>query len=339
MKILIIGGTGNISTGITRLLLEQKHEVVHFNNDKNCQADTLGVKQIFGDRMNYPEFEKTMREAGAFDCVIDMIGYEPEDVESDVRAFHGRVGHFIFCSTVDVYTKPAKRYPVREDAERNPIREFAYAYKKALCERILEAAHHPVDFPLTIIRPAATYNDTWCPLSLIGPGPAFLKRIRTGMPVIILGNGQSLWVSSHRDDTARAFAGAVGNSKTIGKAYHAAGEEWITWERYYEITREVMQAPPLKPVFIPARLLARMAPEAASWSDWNFQYNNLFDNTAARADLGFQFTIEWAEGVQRMVEYHDARGNIDSAGIDPLYEKIVQLWSKVEQQAIAGMSE
>jgi nucleoside-diphosphate-sugar epimerase len=338
MKILIIGGTGNISTGITRLLLEQKHNVTHFNNDVSGDASVPGVKQIFGDRTNHAEFEKTMRTVGTFDCVIDMIGYQPGDAESDLRSFHGRVGQFIFCSTVDVYTKPARQYPVREDAERNPLPEFTYAYQKARCERILEAAHHPVDFPLTIIRPAATYNDSWCPLSLVGSGPAFLKRIRTGLPVIILGNGQSIWVSAHRDDTARAFVGAVGNSKASGKAYHATGEEWITWERYYEIAREVMSAPPLKPIFIPARLLARMAPEAASWADWNFQYNNLFDNSEARQDLGFKFTIPWAEGVNRMVEYHDARGHIDHAGIDPLYEKIVLVWSRVEKQAIAEMT-
>jgi len=103
---------------------------------------------------------------------------------------------------------------VREDAERQPNPAFEYAYHKALCEQIFERAHGQ-GFPATIIRPAATYNDTWCPISLIGSGQALLKRIRQGRPIIILGNGQSTWVSSHRDDTARAFVNAVGNPKRL----------------------------------------------------------------------------------------------------------------------------
>jgi len=334
MKVLIIGGSGNISTAITRYLVQRGEDVTIFNNDSKDVEKSLKCKRIFGDRTDFPRFESQMKEAGKFDCVIDMICYHPPEIESDLRAFQGRVGHFIFCSTVDVYAKPAPLYPVRETAERKANPAFEYAYHKVLCEKILENARDQ-GFPVTIIRPAATYNDTWCPLSLIGSGQAFLKRIRQGCPVIVLGNGQSLWVSSHRDDTARAFANAVGNPKTIGHAYHATGEEWMTWEVYYQTVVRVMQAPPLNPVFIPARLLARMAPRTASWSDWNFQYNNIFDNSAAHADLDFRYTISWEEGVRRMVNYQDSNHAIDTAEDNPLYEKIVNTWLKMENQIVS----
>ncbi len=334
MKVLIIGGSGNISTAITRYLVERGEDVTIYNRnaDKNIEK-TLNCKHIFGDRTDFLRFEASIKEAGNFDCVIDMICYHPPEAESDLRAFMGHVGQFIFCSTVDVYAKPALFYPVREKAERRANPAFEYAYHKILCEQIFERGRDE-GFPLTVIRPAATYNDTWCPLPLIGSGQALLKRIRQGRPVIVLGNGQSLWVSSHRDDTARAFANAVGNPKVVGHAYHVTGEEWMTWEGYYQTVVRVMQAPPLNPVFIPARLLARMVPKAASWSDWNFQYNNIFDNSAAHSDLDFRYTITWEEGVRRMVKYQDAKGTIDTAMDNPLYEKIVDTWLQMEKQVV-----
>ena len=232
MKVLIIGGTGNMSTAITRNLLARGEETVHFNNDEKRPQEFAGVRTIFGDRTRHAEFEAAM--AGErFDCVIDMIGYEPEDAKSDVRAFAGKTGQFIFCSTVDVYTKPAKRLPVREDEERKPSPAFGYAYKKAICEAALWEADARGDFPLTVIRPAATYNDAWCPISLLGPGETFLQRVRLGKPLILLGDGQSIWVSTHRDDVARAIANAVGNPKARGRAYNVMGEEFMTWEQYY----------------------------------------------------------------------------------------------------------
>ncbi|MCL6614011.1 MAG: NAD-dependent epimerase/dehydratase family protein [Firmicutes bacterium] len=225
MKILIIGGTGNISTAITRFLLARGEEVVHFNNDERTPEEFRGkVRTIHGDRTEHTTFETAMAAEGCFDCVIDMIGYEPEDARSDVRAFAGRTRQFIFCSTVDVYTKPAKRLPIREDEERRPSPTFAYAYKKALCEEILWEAHARGDFSLTVIRPAATYNDSSHPISLIGPGEAFLRRVRLGQPLIVLGDGQSIWVSTHRDDVGRAIANAVGNPKAYGRAYNVMGE-------------------------------------------------------------------------------------------------------------------
>src|SRR6185295_1991914 len=116
MKVLIIGGSGNISTAIARDLVERGEAVTIFTRGSQAVEKTLKVNHLVGDRTDFPRFEAQMKAAGVFDCVIDMIGYHPAEVESDLRAFQGRVGQFIFCSTVDVYAKPAPLYPVRESA-------------------------------------------------------------------------------------------------------------------------------------------------------------------------------------------------------------------------------
>jgi nucleoside-diphosphate-sugar epimerase len=333
MRVLIIGGTGNISTATTRILVGRGDDVTLCNRGRT-QVEIPGeYRTILGDRRDHASFEAQMATEVPFDCVIDMICYEPQDAQSVVRAFRGRTGQLIFCSTTDVYTKPATHYPVGEDAERKPSPAFPYAYKKAICENTLLRAQERGDFALTIIRPAQTYSDFRTPISLIGSGPGFLKRVRDGKPIIILGNGTSFWVATHRDDVGAAFAGAVGNAQALGKAYNVTGEEWMTWEQYYGTVAEVMGAPALDLVCIPTDVLARMAPRSSEWCVVNFHFNNIFDNSSAMADLGYRYTIPWAEGVRRLVAWHDERGLIDGSPGDPLYDRIVSAWRRVGERA------
>ena len=220
MRVLIIGGTGLISTAITRFLVERGDDVTLYNRGQTDADIPEGYDTITGNRKDYAAFEAQMAEAGNFDAVIDMIGFIPADVESAIRAFHGNIGQFIFCSTVDVYTKPAQRYPIREDAARQPMPSFPYAYNKATCERLLEAAHERGDFPVTIIRPAHTYGEGRGLIHSFGLGGAYyFHRIRNGKPIITHGDGFSLWAACHRDDVGRAFAEAVCHEKTFGKGY------------------------------------------------------------------------------------------------------------------------
>ena len=144
----------------------------------------------------------------------------------------------------------------------------------------------------------------------------------------MLGDGQSIWVSTYRDDVARAIANAVGNPKARGRAYNVMGEEFMTWEQYYLTVAEVMGAPKPEFVRIPADLLAR-AIKSADWCELNFRYNNIFDNSLARTELGFQYTITWSEGVRRMVAYRDARGEIDNATAFPLYEQTIEAFGRL----------
>lgn len=340
MKVLIIGGTGLISTSISRQLLERGDDVTLYNRGKSEARIPAGAKTIQGDRRDYPAFEQQMQEAGSFDAVIDMVGFSPEDGESVVRAFKGRIGQFLFCSTVCVYGGPASRYPIREDEPRNPT--GSYGANKIKIEDTLLAAHARGDFQTTILRPSQTYGEGGTIVHSIGGGTTYLDRIRKGKPIIVHGDGSCLWAACHIDDVAAGFVGALGNPKAHGKSYNLTGEEWMTWNRYHEGVAEALNAPKPKLVHIPTDLMEQLAPKHFGISIGIFQYPSIFDNSAAKSDLGFCYTIPWVEGVKRTVAWLDARGKIENSDNDPFDDKIIAAWERLSaamQQETAGLDE
>jgi nucleoside-diphosphate-sugar epimerase len=328
MNILIIGGTGLISTPLTRFLLERGDDVTLYNRGATPSRVPATAKVITGDRQQYAAFENQMREAGHFDCVIDMVGYAPEDAASVVRAFRGNIGQFIFCSTVDVYRKPATRYPYTEAEAYGGLN--TYGKNKVICEQTLLEAHAHGDFPVTIIRPAYTYGESRGVLYPVGSSGAYLDRIRQGKPIIVHGDGSSLWVCCHIDDVARAFVGAIGNTRAFGKAYHTTGEEWLTWDGYHQGVAEALGAPQPTFVHIPTDVLVKLVPERAASVADNFQFNNIFDNTAARTDLGFRYTISWVEGVKRAVTWLETNRKPTVAADAGIDDEIIGAWQSVE---------
>jgi len=339
MRVLLIGGTGLISTAITRLLLEQgKHDVILYNRNKTELRLPAPVKTIAGDRTNFPQFEEQMAAAGNFDCVIDMCCYLPAEAASAIRALRGRVGQYIFTSTVDVYSKPAAHYPITEAAARNPSPTFAYAYEKAKCEALILAAHSN-DFPITIIRPAYTYGESRGILHSFRGRTTYIDRIRKGKPIVVHGDGQSLWGSCHIDDVARAFVHAVGNPITHGRAYHVTGEEWLTWNQHHQQVAEALGAPPPTLIHIPSTLLAKAAPDLAAWSEFNFQYNNIFDNSAAHRDLDFRYTIPWKEGVRRTVAWLDAHDGVEDSANEAEYDRLIAAWQQASEDMVQALAE
>jgi len=326
MNVLVIGGTGLISTAITRFLVERGDNVTIYNRGKTTANIPSSVKRMVGDRRNYPLFERQMEKLGRLDCVIDMVCFQPKEAESTIRAFKNRAGQYVFCSTVDVYTKPAKKYPIREEAERRPSPSFPYAYNKAECEKLFFEAHNRNDFFLTIIRPAYTYGEGAGIVHTLGWDTYLIDRIIKGKPLIVHGDGTSFWVACHRDDVAKAFVNAVGNEKAFGRAYNVTGDEWMTWNRYYQIIAESLNAPEPELVHIPTEVLAVLMPKRAEWCAKNFRYNNVFDNTAAKVDLGFNYTITWSEGVKRAVNWLKDHGLIEKSEKYPFYDKIITCW-------------
>lgn len=327
MRILIIGGTGLISTGITRALHARGDDVTLFNRGRlDLYPMPAGVRVLQGDRTDHAAFEARMAELGRWDCVIDMVGYRPEDGESAVRAFRGRTDQFLFCSTVDVYRKPATRYPYVEDEPYGGLND--YSRNKVTIERALRAAHERGDLPLTIIRPAYTYGEGRGPIHSFGGGTAYVDRIRKGKPIIVHGDGSSLWVACHRDDVAAAFAAAAGNPATLGRWYHATGEEWLTWNDYHRAAARALGAPEPELVHIPTDLLVRVAPKARICAE-NFQFNNIFDNTAAQRDLGFRYAVPWEEGVRRMARWLDAHGKVEDSDLDPTEDRLIAAWQQL----------
>jgi nucleoside-diphosphate-sugar epimerase len=324
MNVLIIGGTGLISTPMTHFLRERGAQVTLYNRGETPLRVPAETRIVHGDRQNYARFEAQMDELGSFDCVIDMVGYAPGDAESVCRAFRGRIGQYIFCSTVDVYQKPATRYPYTESEPYGGLND--YSSNKVRCEQILRTAHDRGDFPVTIIRPAYTYGETRGVLYPFGTGSTYFDRIRAGKPIIVHGDGTSLWVCCHVDDVARAFIGAIGNPKTYGQAYHTTGEEWFTWDEYHRQVAHALGAPEPEFVHIPTDILMRFSPQRARIITENFMFNNIFDNTAAHADLGFAYTITWVSGVQRAVRWLEENGKMPANGDDSFDESVISAW-------------
>ena len=327
MKILIIGGTGLISTAITRQLLERGDDVTLYNRGKSEARIPDGAKFLHGDRKQYAAFEAQMAEAGAFDCVMDMVGFHPDDAESAIRAFKGRIGHFIFCSTVCVYGGPASRYPIREDEPHLPT--GGYGANKSRCESLLLEAGERGEFAATILRPSQTYGEGGTIVHSMGGRTTYLDRIRKNRPIVVHGDGACLWAACHIDDVGRGFVGAAGNPKAYGKSYNLTGEEWMTWNRYHEGVATALNAPAPKLVHIPTDLLAKVAPKRFGISIDIFQYPSIFDNSAAMADLGFRYTIPWVEGVKRTVAWLDERGKVEDCAIDPFEDNLIAAWERL----------
>lgn len=329
MKTLIIGGSGLISTGITSQLLARGDEVWWYNRGRSTSDLVRQVRLIQGDRTDAPRFEAQVAEAGPWDCVIDMICYRPEEAASAVRGLSGRTAHYIFCSTVDVYTKPAAQYPIVESCERVPRPSFDYAYQKAACERVLWEAHEGGRLQVTAIRPAHTYGEGGRVLHTFGFDTWIIDRIRRGLPLVVHGDGRSLWSSCHRDDVASAFVSAAAHPGVAsGRAYHVTGEEWLTWDRYYEAWAQALDVacPPL--VHIPTDLLGRALPEHALWCVENFSYNNIFDNAAVRRDLGFEYRIPVADGFRRTVQWLIANNQVQPAESASYYNTLIDAWER-----------
>ena len=328
MRVLIIGGTGTISSGITPRLIERGDEVVLYNRGVTpveFSGEFVGdFEVIVGDRDDNETFEREMQQLEPFDCVIEMIASDPERVESDIRAFRGRTSQYIFTSSVAGYTKPAAVYPITESAGRSPRAEFVYGYGNAACERLLESVHGD-DFPVTVIRPGHTYSKIDDFVYSLGQGTFHIDRLRRGMPIVVHGDGQSYWAMAHRDDVGRAFANAVGNPVAVGEDYHITSEEFLTWSQICQTVATAAGAPEPKFVRIPSDLLAAM--DSRGEGVWhNYQYNNIFDNSKAKRDLGYEYTISLLEGATAAMLAMDERGEMESADDHPWYDELIAAW-------------
>jgi nucleoside-diphosphate-sugar epimerase len=338
MRILIIGGTGLISTAISRQLLERGDvELWHYNRGKSPPKLPLPgeVRVIQGDRTDHPAFEARLRAEPPFDCVIDMIGFLPAEAESLVRAVRGRARQVIFCSTVDVYDKPASRYPITEEEGRSGLND--YGRNKVRSEDVLLEAERRGDLPLTIIRPAHTYGEGGGIIHSLLGNRTYLDRVKKGKPIVVHGDGTSLWTSCHVDDVARAFVGAVGNPRAIGRAYHATGEEWMTWNRYHEIIAELVGVPTPPRVYIPSEVLAEVAPSRGVWCIQNFFLHNIFDNRRAREELGFRYTVSFRDGMRRAIRWFEERGMIEDSDQDAFYDALVTEWGTLRAGLAAAL--
>jgi nucleoside-diphosphate-sugar epimerase len=314
MKVLFIGGTGFISTSVSRMAVARGLELWHLNRGLR-KMELTGIHSLVGD-VRQPDQARAALGDQKFDAVVDWIAYTPEDIERDLALFRGRAKQFIFISSASAYQKPPAHHVIRESTPlRNPYSE--YARNKLACEERLRQAWREEGFPATIVRPSLTYGDANFPIAIGGWGCFTLAdRLRRGRPIIVHGDGSSLWVVTHAEDFARGFLGLVGNPLAVGDAFHITTDEVLTWNQIYETIADALGVKP-NIVHIASELLAQVAPQLAGSLLGDKSWSVVFDNTKIKEFVpGFQAVIPFREGIRRTVAWFEAdksRQRVDAA--------------------------
>ena len=323
MHVLFIGGTGLISTAIARQLLEQGHRVTLFNRGQRENRLPAGAESIVGDRKDFAAFEQTFSDKH-YDVVVDMVAFHPDDSASAVRAFTGRVGQFIHCSTVCVYSGPVQQIPTTETEPYHSL--GTYGKNKIACEELLLREWEASRFPVTILRPSHSYGEGGQIIRPFGPADTFVDRLRKNKPIIVQGDGNGLWASCHVDDVARGFIGTMGNDKCLGEAYNITGDEWMSWNMYHEQVAEAVGGA-FTPVHIPTDVLREVAPKWSGGTYEIFEWPSIFDNSKIKRDTNYPGqTISWREGVRRTVAWLEDTGKLKDSDTDDYEDRLIATW-------------
>jgi len=303
MRALFIGGTGNISSACVELALRSGWQVILLNRGHASIPEHPALSVIYGDR-NDPA---TLRQAAALnpDVVADFIGYNISHIELDLQAFAGHTGQYIFISSASAYQKPLPHYIVTEETPlANPY--WQYARDKIACEERLMQAWRDAQFPVTIVRPSYTYGPSWIPSGVGGHGYTIVHRLRSGLPIISHGDGQSLWVMTHTSDFAVGFCGLMGNSRTLGEAFHITSDEALTWDVIYQQMAEAAGCQ-AQLVHISSDTIAAAYPDWGAGLLGDKMHTIVFDNAKIKRYVpAYHAAVSWAEGIARSIAWHDA---------------------------------
>lgn len=322
MRVLIIGGTGLISTGIVKHLLARKAEVTILNRAQRENRLDGPVKQIVANRDDAPAFEQALADL-KFDVVIDMICFRPEQAQSDIRAVGYRCGHFIFCSTVCSYgVKTPPGVLVDETHPQEPISD--YGRNKLACEQTFMKAHEQRIMPVTIIRPSHTYGPGLPLIDNIEADPVSWDRIERGLPILCAGDGLGLWNSTHRDDCGKAFAFGAMNSKTFGQSYNATRDKVLTWRDYIRQVASTI-GKPAHVLYMPADWIIRHDPNRFKLLKEITSFHGAYSSAKAKRDIPeFRCEIELPAGAAQTLADARSRKALKSGQGDALYDSMVQ---------------
>jgi nucleoside-diphosphate-sugar epimerase len=323
LRVLFIGGTGNISTAATRLLGESKVDITVLNRGQSEAPLPEGVRRIRADIRDGHAVSDALR-GEEFDVVVDWLAYVPEHVEVDIELFGGRISHYVFISTAMVYRKPSPFFPLVEGAPLGNDHS-QYARDKIACEERLRRAHEENGFPATIVRPSYTYGESWIPAALDGQDYTIVDRMLRGKKVIVPGDGESLWTMTHNTDFARALVPILGSAAAVGEAFHITSDEVLTWN---QITEAIADAAGLEPdiVHIASDFVAAVAPEFEEGLLGDKAYSAVFDNSKLKRFVpGFEAAVPLAEGLARSLAWFDAdpARKVVNAQRDALLDRII----------------
>ena len=305
MKALIIGGTGTISSAVVELLIEKNWEVYVLNRGTGRKELPSSVKQITVSIDD--EAAVSEKLAGVhFDSVCEFIGFVPAQLERDYRLFKGKTEQYIFISSASAYHKPARSHIITEGTTlANP--HWEYSRNKIACEEYLMKLYREEGFPVTIVRPSHTYDERNIPVGAHGKNGSWqvIKRIMDGKPVIVQGDGSSLWTLTYNTDFAVGFVGLMGNPHAVGEAFHITSDESLTWNQIYETIAGALGVQ-LKPYHAATDFLAEVG------NQYDFEGGLLgdksvtvvFDNSKLKRIVPeYNAVVSFKEGVRRALDY------------------------------------
>ena len=302
MKLLFIGGTGNISTSCSRLALELGHELWLLH--RPGRPGIPGARDLACDINDEAEAAKVLAPHH-FDAVVQFIAFTPAQVERDIRLFRGRCAQYVFISSASAYAKPHGFAPT---TERTPLENprWQYSRDKIAAEQTMRAAG-ATGFPFTIIRPSHTYDTVI--LLPVGGWRDFtaVARMRRGQPVIVPGDGTSLWTITHSEDFAAGLLGLLGNPQALNEDFQITSDEALTWNEIYRLTAAAAGVATPQLVHVPSDLLVAWDPACEGSLLGDKSHTSLFDNSKLRRAVpGFRPKIAFRDGVRRTIAWFDA---------------------------------
>ena len=339
-KALFVGGTGTISSGVVRRLCQEGGwEVWLLNRGNRSDRAPAGVHQIVADIRDETAVAERLKDM-TFDVVSEFIGFTPDQAERDWRLFRGKTRQYIFVSSASAYRKPAADYRVSEGtALSNPY--WAYSRNKIACEEFLMDKYREEGFPVTIVRPSHTYDERHIPLGVHGAKGYWqvIRRMLDGKPVLIHGDGTSLWTLTYNADFAVGYTALMGDRRAIGEAFQITGDETLTWNQIYETIADALGVP-LRPYYVSSSFLA------AAGKPWGYDFEGsllgdkavsvVFDNAKLkRIAPDMRTIVPFAKGVRMALDYilsHPEECQQEDPSFDAWCDRVIETLEAAKRQ-------
>ena len=323
MRVLFIGGTGIISSACSELAAERGIELYVLNRGQSWRPIPDEVTRLMGDIRDPGSARKAIGGLD-FDAVVDWVAFTPEHVETDLELFRGRTGHYIFISSASAYQTPPAHLPVTESAVLdNPV--WQYSQDKIACEERLVRAYREEKFPFTVVRPSHTYDCTLLPPH---GGWTVVDRMRRAEPVVVHGDGSSIWTLTHHRDFARGLVGLLGRAEVIGETFHITSDEWLTWDRIHHILARAAGCQ-AEIVHVPSEVIHGYDQEWGESLLGDKTHSMIFDNSKIKRLVpDFEAAIPFSRGADEIIAWYDAdpsRKVIDEQ-LDRTMSRIIDDW-------------
>jgi nucleoside-diphosphate-sugar epimerase len=325
MQILFIGGTGNISADCADLLYQIGFEIIVLSRGRNPVPPQY--RALVADRKNPADMQRALQHIKP-DVVVNFMGYELTDVQTDFKLFQGAIRQYIFISSATVYAKPPEKLPLTENAPVGNV-WWEYAQKKLACEQWLQQQHLQSGFPVTIIRPSHTYSRIWVPNPVSSSSFTFAARLQQSKPVFVPDAGENPWTLTAASDFAIALAGLIGNPKAVGEAFHITSDEVLTWNQIVNEIAHALGVTNPSFVHVPTDFICNIAPHMTGSLKGDKSHPGVFDNSKIKAVVpGFKCQKSFRIGVRESVDWlrrHSEKQNLNPK-VDALCDEVISAW-------------